>query len=86
MSRTRRPAFPLPLMAFWFRRLLPMWLLIAFLIFLMQIAICGIIHDNESREILNHDFPYCLHAQFFKIHNLNRQDVVFCQNGCGTTY
>ncbi len=48
MSTKDRPRFPLTLLAFWFWRLLPWWSLIAAMIFLMQIAISGIIHDNEN--------------------------------------
>ncbi|MHC4583917.1 MAG: hypothetical protein ACYS3N_05270, partial [Planctomycetota bacterium] len=33
---------------FWMLRTFPIWLLIATIIFLFQIAICGIMHDNES--------------------------------------
>ena len=39
--------FPWSLLKFWTRRIFPMWCLIAIMIFLMQIAICGIVHDNE---------------------------------------
>jgi ABC-2 type transport system permease protein len=42
------PSFPLPLLRFWVLRTLPIWVLIALIIFLFQIAICGIVHDNES--------------------------------------
>ncbi len=35
------------LLGFWFRRILPGWFLIGLMIFLIQIAICGIVHDNE---------------------------------------
>jgi ABC-2 type transport system permease protein len=48
MSKKSRPAFPLQLLHFWALRILPIWLLIAIIIFLFQIAICGIVHDNES--------------------------------------
>ena len=43
-----KPPFPIPLLRFWVLRILPIWLLIALIIFLFQIAICGIVHDNES--------------------------------------
>jgi ABC-2 type transport system permease protein len=36
------------LLRFWVLRILPIWVLIALVIFLFQIAICGIVHDNES--------------------------------------
>lgn len=46
-SKTHSP-FPYPLLKFWTLRILPIWILIAAIIFLFQIAICGIVHDNES--------------------------------------
>jgi ABC-2 type transport system permease protein len=48
MSSKTHPRFPLPLLRFWTMRILPIWLLIALIIFLFQIAICGIVHDNKS--------------------------------------
>ena len=48
MSSKTYPPFPLPLLKFWTWRILPIWLLIATIIFLFQIAICGIMHDNKS--------------------------------------
>lgn len=46
--------FPFELLKFSFVRMLPVWCGVAILIFLMQIAICGIVHDNESvRTMLN---------------------------------
>ena len=48
MTVAIRPPLPLPLLRFWFLRLLPMWCLIASMIFLIQIAICGIVRDNET--------------------------------------
>ena len=41
------PRFPWPLLRFWTLRILPAWFLIALMIFLVQLAICGIVHDNE---------------------------------------
>jgi len=46
-DRTRVP-FPFELLRFSFIRMLPAWCGVASLIFLMQIAVCGIVHDNES--------------------------------------
>ncbi len=43
-----RPPFPWPLLRFWWLRILPVWCGMALIIFLMQLAVCGIIHDNES--------------------------------------
>ncbi len=47
MSNNHRPPFPWPLLRFWTIRILPAWFLIASWIFLFQLAICGIVHDNE---------------------------------------
>ncbi len=49
---SRGPTFPIPLLRFWLGRTLPGWCLIAVMIFLMQIAVCGIIHDNENVKTL----------------------------------
>ena len=48
MNDDHHPPFPLPLLRFWTLRILPVWCLIALMIFLFQIAICGIVHDNQS--------------------------------------
>ena len=48
MMRSSRVPFPWPLLAFWFRRTVLVWVVIALAIFLMQLAICGIVHDNQS--------------------------------------
>jgi ABC-2 type transport system permease protein len=42
------PLFPGSLLWFWTKRILPVWALIALMIFLVQLAICGIIHDNQN--------------------------------------
>jgi len=42
-----RPPLPWALLAFWLRRTLPLWGATALMIFLVQIAVCGIVHDNE---------------------------------------
>lgn len=42
-----RPPFPWPLLRFWTLRILPAWFSIALMIFLFQIAVCGVVHDNE---------------------------------------
>ena len=52
MSSKTHPRFPLPLLRFWTLRILPIWLLIALIIFLFQIAVCGIVHDNERVKAL----------------------------------
>lgn len=48
MIRSSRPPFPLTLLWFWFLRILPAWLGMAAVIFLMQIAIAAIVHDNAN--------------------------------------
>ena len=48
MTGSRRPPFPLTLLWFWFLRILPAWLGIAAVIFLMQIAVAAIVHDNAN--------------------------------------
>ena len=48
MKNNHRPPFPWPLLRFWTLRMLLAWSLIAFWIFLFQIIVCGIVHDNES--------------------------------------
>jgi len=48
----QRPRFPFRLLWFWWLRLLPGWSLIAVMIFLFQIAICGIVHDNQNVKAL----------------------------------
>ena len=52
MKSNHRPPFPWPLLRFWILRILPAWFLIALTIFLFQIAICGIVHDNERVKAL----------------------------------
>lgn len=51
MSRASRPPFPFVLLRFWLMRILPAWGGIALLIFLMQIAVCGTVHDNEKVKV-----------------------------------
>ena len=48
MKNKHRPSFPWPLLMFWTRRTLLAWFLIAFWIFLFQLIVCGIVHDNEK--------------------------------------
>jgi ABC-2 type transport system permease protein len=43
-----RPPFPWRLLAFWLRRTFLLWALTGLIIFLFQIAVCGIVHDNEN--------------------------------------
>jgi hypothetical protein len=48
MRNNNHPRFPWPLLWFWARRMLLAWSMIAFWIFLFQIIVCGIVHDNEK--------------------------------------
>ena len=52
MKSGARSPFPLTLLRFWGRRVLLVWSLIAVVIFLFQLAICGILHDNEKIQAL----------------------------------
>jgi hypothetical protein len=47
MKNNHRPSFPWPLLRFWTIRILLAWFFIAFWIFVFQIIVCGIVHDNE---------------------------------------
>ena len=47
VKNNHRPPLPWPLLRFWTLRILPAWFLIALMIFLVQLAICGIVHDND---------------------------------------
>ncbi len=51
MSHGSHPPFPFMLLRFWLMRILPAWCGIALLIFLMQIAVSGIVHDNEKVKV-----------------------------------
>lgn len=51
MKTNHRVKFPLPLLRFWIFRTLPIWGLMALVIFLFQIAICGIVHDNQNVKV-----------------------------------
>jgi ABC-2 type transport system permease protein len=52
MNHPPHPPFPVSLLRFWCARVLPMWGGIALVIFSMQIAVCGIVHDNENVRTL----------------------------------
>lgn len=51
MTQSPRPSFPWTLLWFWFLRLLPAWLGIAAIVFLMQIAVAAIVHDNANIRV-----------------------------------
>lgn len=42
------PPFPTALLRFWFLRIFPTWAFVGLVIFSMQLAVCGIVHDNEN--------------------------------------
>jgi len=52
MRDSGRPPFPFSLLRFWIVRILPAWFLIALMIFLFQLAICGIVHDDKRVKAL----------------------------------
>ena len=43
-----------------------------------------IINNNKGGEVLNPDFSYGFHSEFFKIDNFHRFDIFFRQN-CSRT-
>ena len=51
MKANDRPPFPWLLLRFWTLRILLAWCSIAFWIFLFQIVVCGIVHDNEKVKV-----------------------------------
>jgi len=51
MSGRAGPPFPYGLLTFWVHRIAPLWLFVGAVIFLMQIAVCAIVHDNESVQV-----------------------------------
>ena len=46
--KNSRVSFPFTLLRFWFRRILWLWLLVGFFIFIIQIIQCSIAQDNEN--------------------------------------
>lgn len=52
MNPERRPSFPFALLFFWLRRILFMWFLIGFLIFIIQVLHCAMYYDNERIKAL----------------------------------
>ncbi|MHC4212115.1 MAG: ABC transporter permease subunit [Planctomycetota bacterium] len=54
MKKTTRVSFPFTLLRFWFWRILWLWLLVGFFIFIIQLIECSIARDNDMvRLILN---------------------------------
>jgi ABC-2 type transport system permease protein len=52
MTKQSRVSFPFVLLRFWFRRILWLWLLVGFFIFIIQIIVCGIARDNEKVRLI----------------------------------
>ena len=52
MSDSSRSSFPFRLLRFWTLRILPAWCWIALTLFLFQVAVCGIVHDNHRVKAL----------------------------------
>ncbi|MHC4617815.1 MAG: ABC transporter permease [Planctomycetota bacterium] len=48
MSHGVRPPFPLVLLRFWFWRILWLWFVVGFFIFIIQVIQCSIAQDNEN--------------------------------------
>jgi hypothetical protein len=54
MTQQSRVSFPFVLLRFWFWRILWLWFLVGFFIFIIQLIECGIAQDNDKvRLILN---------------------------------
>ena len=47
-----RPPFPFPLLRSWTCRILPAWFFIGLVIFLFQINICAVVHDDEKIKVI----------------------------------
>ncbi len=47
MKKATRVSFPFSLLLFWFRRILWLWLVVGFFIFIVQVIQCCIAQDNE---------------------------------------
>jgi hypothetical protein len=52
MKNSHHLPFPWSLLKYWIFRTLPIWFLIALMIFLIQIAVCGIVHDNANVKVM----------------------------------
>ncbi len=50
MTHNGHAPFPWPLLRFWARQTFPMWFGMALVIFLFQIAVCTIVHDDKQVE------------------------------------
>ncbi len=51
MTHNGHAPFPWPLLRFWTRQIFPMWFGMALVIFLFQIAVCAIVHDNDKVKV-----------------------------------
>jgi len=47
-----RSQFPFALLRFWARRILPAWFFIGLIIFLFQINVCAMVHDDERIKVV----------------------------------
>ena len=45
-----------------------------------------VVHENECREVLYGDLPYCLHAQLRILYTLDALDRTLRENGCSSTH
>jgi len=52
VTKQTRVSFPFVLLRFWFWRILWLWLLVGFFIFIIQIIECGIAQDNEKVKLI----------------------------------
>ena len=52
MKNSHHLKYAWSLLKFWTFRTFPMWCLIALMIFLVQIAVCGIVHDNDKVKVM----------------------------------
>jgi ABC-2 type transport system permease protein len=50
MTRNGHAPFPWPLLRFWTRQIFPTWFGMALVIFLFQLAVCAIVHDDKKVE------------------------------------
>ena len=53
---------------------------------LLEEVIALVINEDECREVLDFNLPYCLHAQFGVFYALNALDVVLGKNSRRTAY
>ncbi len=49
---------------------------------LLEEVVALVVDEDEGREVLNVDFPDCLHAEFRVLDALDALDVVLGEDGC----